>query len=359
MFYDAPVIPSSPCTISKACWEDIMGDTYSYEHGMIYYNNALKESTPRTENVSMASQVPYSPVIKQESDCGYSQTEYTYISSSDFLCMTPANTSYTSNSKTLSWESLFDEDSRIILDIQIPQPPPDHQNTQTETVDSFQSFTTASMKMVNQNVRGSFAICSDLAAFMEPKQKLLTSAYLVTLNFTKLKSFLGIISLSGPAQEYRLPIFKKIESLDDMLQSGKYDIPKTALDTGPKQVLPALKNRYVSRLTRRQLALVLGIHNYDISLVKDIENVILAMCDQLCGLKIGESSWSRIPRLARKDAVLKVYRFATPFFPNFTMDNVLTIIKRGAYSRTQEFLRRKRRRERKYSIEQNMSAMKK
>lgn len=108
--------------------------------------------------------------------------------------------------------------------------------------------------------------------------------------------------------------------------------------------------RYESRLTLVQLAWILGLQNYNISLTKDVETIVLTMFDQLCGFKIGDKTWSRgVCKDERKRMIARVHKYANLYFPSFTQEIVEVIIKRGAYSRTQEFLRRKRRRQKRSS----------
>lgn len=179
----------------------------------------------------------------------------------------------------------------------------------------------------------------------------------VTLNFSTRKAFLAVILNSGEGKEYTLPIFKDLLPLSVMKGFKHYEPKKEFQKDDEVQVVRSGEinqvsiKRYESRLTLVQLAWILGLQDYNISLTKDVESIVLTMFDQLCGFKIGDKTWSRgISKDERKRMIARVHKYAIIYFPTFTRGIVEVIIKRGAYSRTQEFLRRKRRRQ-KRSVE--------
>lgn len=185
----------------------------------------------------------------------------------------------------------------------------------------------------------------------------LVGKFPVVLKFRAKKSFLAVVSNSGPEEEYKLPIFQNLVPLSVMKKFRNYEPNKEFQKDEEVQVVKAGEmnqvsiKRYESRLTLVQLAWILGLQDYNISLTKDVETIVLAMFDQLCGFKIGDKTWSRgICKDERKRMIARVHKFAILYFPTFTEGIVEVIIKRGAYSRTQEFLRRKRRKQ-KRSVE--------
>lgn len=176
----------------------------------------------------------------------------------------------------------------------------------------------------------------------------------VMLKFRAKKPFLAVVSCSGPGKEYKLPIFKTLLPLSVMKMFRNYEPNKEFQKDEEVQVVKTGEvnhvsiKRYESRLTLVQLAWILGLQNYNISLTKDVETIVLAMFDQLCGFKIGDKTWSRgITKDERGRMIARVHKFAHLYFPTFTEGIIEVIIKRGAYSRTQEFLRRKRRRQKR------------
>ncbi|OVF11108.1 hypothetical protein A9F13_01g05687 [Clavispora lusitaniae] len=179
-----------------------------------------------------------------------------------------------------------------------------------------------------------------------------SSKYPVSLKLHTRKCFLAVVLNSGPEKEYKLPVFQNLVPLSIMKEFKNYQATKEFQKDDEVQVFKTQEGcqvsikRYESRLTLVQLAWILGLQDYHISLTKDVETVVLTMFDQLCGFKIGDKTWSRgISKDERKRMIARVYKFASIYFPTFTPEIVEVIIKRGAYSRTQEFLRRKRRRQ--------------
>lgn len=175
--------------------------------------------------------------------------------------------------------------------------------------------------------------------------------FVVKIRFTNRRPKYRVICFSGPQREHNLPVFQNLSTLSEMKQMKKYQSKHPLLPPEGIEVfeiggefLISIK-RYESRLTLVQMAYILGLQNYKISLTRDIESVILDLCEQLGGFKIGVGTWNRgVPRIERELMVIRVHKFAREYFPTFSRNLVETIIKRGAYARTQEFLRRKRRR---------------
>lgn len=173
----------------------------------------------------------------------------------------------------------------------------------------------------------------------------------VKIKFPRLGRFLRVILESGPENEYRCPVFATIRPLSEICEEEAYQQEAQEYDDTEFHVRVAGNakevtiSRYESRLTIVQLAVILGLQKYKLALTKHVESVILAMFEQLCGFRIGQGTWSRgVKREKRAQMVDKVYRFARIYFPSFTTGTVDVVIRRGAYARTQDHLRRARRR---------------
>lgn len=172
----------------------------------------------------------------------------------------------------------------------------------------------------------------------------------VRFKFAKLKEFLTVVELSGPVKEYNLPVFSTVRPLNSMKSALEFKSESQHTLT-PNDDLKENCNpngisakRYDSRLTLLQLAHVLGLADYKVSMVKEIETMVIMMFDQICGFKIGDGTWGRgVNRRERQNMVTRVHRFVEVYCPTFTREMVLVIIKRGSYARTQDHLRRQRR----------------
>lgn len=172
----------------------------------------------------------------------------------------------------------------------------------------------------------------------------------VVLHFQKRKEFFAIIALSGLSKEYKLPIFASLTPFRILETCQEYQTTTEITDSH----VEVLSNsdfsdvsikRYESRLTIAQMAIILGLQDYKVSLTKYIETSIFMMLEQLCGFHIGDHTWSRgSVKKERNAMVLNVTRFMKAYFPMLTPDLVEIIIKRGCYSRTQKLLRRRRNR---------------
>lgn len=171
--------------------------------------------------------------------------------------------------------------------------------------------------------------------------------FLVTLDFPEFKELAEVIVLSGPLKEYRLSVFSRIIPLRKLIDLPKYRADTRLTDNdievmGNSSV--AIK-RHDCRLTLAQVAIVLGLQDYKVSLMKYVEDAIFLMLDQLCGFQVGIQKWNRgTPLEQRKEMVIKVTRFLRIYFPMLTHDLVELVIKRGFYCRMQQYLRKKRQR---------------
>lgn len=177
--------------------------------------------------------------------------------------------------------------------------------------------------------------------------------FLVTLKFGKARWFVAVLCASGKNKEYLFPVFTDLQPLHIMKKSPQYrsyEVP--SLDPDVQLVHQGTVNqfsikRYECRVTLGQLSIILGLQHYHIQLTRDIESIVLAMFDQLCGFQVG-CTWTRgVSRATRVAMVTKVHKFASIFFPTFTKDVLELIAKRGVYNRNQSFERKRRREQRR------------
>lgn len=171
--------------------------------------------------------------------------------------------------------------------------------------------------------------------------------FLVTLNLPEFKEFAEVIVLSSPSKEYRLPVFSNLIPLRKLIELPKYwaDTSLTDNDIEVMDNSSVSIKRYDCRLTLAQVAIVLGLQDYKVSLMKYVEDAIFLMLDQLCGFRVGIQKWSRgTPLKERKEMVIKVTRFLRIYFPMLSRDLVELVIKRGFYCRMQQHLKKKRQR---------------
>lgn len=188
---------------------------------------------------------------------------------------------------------------------------------------------------------------STRTGFGRPTKKNQTSGeqHLVTLRLVENKEYAEIIVLSGPDKEFKLPVFSTLKPLRKLVEIPEYQSTHKLADND----IEVMENsavtikRYDCRITLAQMAIVLGLQDYRVSLMKYIDEAIFQMLDQLCGFRVGVQKWSRgTPLKERKDMIIKVTRFLRVYFPMLTPELVELIIKRGFYCRMQQHLKRKR-----------------
>lgn len=182
----------------------------------------------------------------------------------------------------------------------------------------------------------------------------------VTLVFHELKERYMIVALSTRMREYKLPLFQDLEPLRILRTRKEYETHCPITDSqvevvdDEEQAGVAIK-RFDSRLTRAQIAIILGLQNYSVALTTYIERALLAMLQDMCGFPLGQKSWSQgAPKTTRWVMILKLTKFIRVFFPMMTTELVEIIVKRGCYAHTQKVLRNKRSR-RKPSVDANKS----
>lgn len=175
-----------------------------------------------------------------------------------------------------------------------------------------------------------------------------THKFLVTLEFHDLKERYMIVALSTRLREYKLPLFQELEPLRVLRTRKEYETHCQITDSQVEIVDDeehagvAIK-RFDSRLTRAQIAIILGLQNYNVSLTTYIERALLTMLQDMCGFPLGQKSWSQgAPKTARWVMILKLTKFIRVYFPMMTSELVEIIVKRGCYAHTQKVLRNRR-----------------
>lgn len=174
--------------------------------------------------------------------------------------------------------------------------------------------------------------------------------YPVVLKFLKHKELLAVMALSGPKKEYKLPIFSRLVPFRILRANPEHKTSRKITDShvdvmdSPEFCRVSIR-RYESRLTLAQMAIILGLENYNVVLTKKIEAAVFEMFEQLHGFHIEDSTWIRgIDKALRTEMVSLVAKFMRVYYPMLTPDLVEIIIKRGSYSRMQQHLRRNRKR---------------
>lgn len=153
----------------------------------------------------------------------------------------------------------------------------------------------------------------------------------------RLNEYLRAIAISGSKKEYRLALIRSMRPLHAMKRDISY-----LRDNEPPVTIRSF-DRSSSRLTLLQLAFILGLHEFQVQMTRDIESMILRLLEDLCDFKIGDRTWCRgFSRPQRDLMVSTVYQFAHIYFPLFTLEDVNVIIKRATYARTQQLLRKRR-----------------
>lgn len=135
-----------------------------------------------------------------------------------------------------------------------------------------------------------------------------------------------------------------------------------ALSATKYKPLSVLKNRYrsskfsaqvdkdfeifdVCRLNIEQLAVILGLEDYDIELTKEIELNILEIFTTYCKFNLGYQTWIRdTSKLVRSNLINQLYLLTYYFYPEINKSQLEAIVKKGCYNLMQSRLRRGRRR---------------
>ncbi|KAI5970892.1 hypothetical protein CANMA_000052 [Candida margitis] len=171
----------------------------------------------------------------------------------------------------------------------------------------------------------------------------------VALKTTKFKPLTELKSLA----HYQLPKNQSCNYVIDKLKKKGHHCPKRPASgggLGPFRLQPPLtlgeakNDRYYSRLNIYELSKILELDQYDISLTKFIEDVILEMFGNYCDFKLGLQTWIRdTDKEKRKSLIQQLYSYSSIFYPEIDQFKLEVIIRRGSYSMMQTRLRRERR----------------
>lgn len=103
-------------------------------------------------------------------------------------------------------------------------------------------------------------------------------------------------------------------------------------------------NRFYSRLNCYDLSEILELNQYQLSLTKLVESNILNIASIVWNFKIGTVTWSRDLKFDKRKNLLKILaRYTLIWYPEFGLNKLEAIIKRGFYKAKQAQLRRIRR----------------
>lgn len=163
-------------------------------------------------------------------------------------------------------------------------------------------------------------------------------------------SYLQVVDASEH-QEYKLPVFHNLRPLSQlMVDYSCYPRPrKLSVDDDARyecindNTYHVSLRRYASRLTTSHLAIILGLHDYHLSLTRLVEKAVVDMFEQLTGVVINEDfRWPKIRPTRRKAHLAYMHRFTSIYFPTFTEPVLDLIMRRASYVRAQLHLKSKR-----------------
>ncbi|PSK35394.1 hypothetical protein C7M61_004640 [Candidozyma pseudohaemuli] len=176
----------------------------------------------------------------------------------------------------------------------------------------------------------------------------------VKIRFEERKAFYKVYCQSENTYEYRLPIFRTLSTMLQMMSSQRYS-SHTSIKEDPhvlvtKESLSYLVSlrRFESRLTFQQMAHILGLLRFRITLIRVIEAIFILLFEQLCGLKLSSQRWTKLETSERKAMTARVYRFSQHYFPTINTTILDIIMRRASYSKAQLELKGKRLKKNKY-----------
>lgn len=175
----------------------------------------------------------------------------------------------------------------------------------------------------------------------------------VTLKLGAKSKFLAVVWKSTSGREYLLPVFREMLPLSEMKKLEKYRATRMIESCDAVKVVKTGETqhvyirRFASRLTLPQMAAILGLQGYGISLTKDVESSIIKMFDQLCQFRVGETSWRSVSPTYKATMIERVYAFSQIYFPTYSKEIIGVIMRRASYAHTQSLLRKNRRAERR------------
>lgn len=175
-----------------------------------------------------------------------------------------------------------------------------------------------------------------------------TDTMKVTFRFQERKAFYGLYCFSRKSREYRLPIFRNLLTMLQMLASEDYDTllaipedPAVKVINGGQSYMVILK-RFESRLTLHQLAYILGLQLYRVCLTRHIEGIVILMFEQVCKVDLSTKRWCKFNRKERALMITHVHKLSKYYFPTLNPELLEIIMRRASYSKAQLELKTKR-----------------
>lgn len=176
----------------------------------------------------------------------------------------------------------------------------------------------------------------------------------VRIRFEERKAFYKVYCESQDTYEYRLPIFRTLSTMLQMMSSQSYsshtsikEDPHIWVTKGRLSYLVVLR-RFESRLTFQQMAHILGLLRFKITLIRVIEAIFILLFEQLCELRLADKRWTKLESSERKIMTARVYRFSKHYFPTINTTILDIIMRRASYSKAQLELKGRRLKKNKY-----------
>ncbi|PVH14188.1 uncharacterized protein CXQ87_002314 [Candidozyma duobushaemuli] len=176
----------------------------------------------------------------------------------------------------------------------------------------------------------------------------------VRIRFEERKAFYKVYCQSQDTHEYRLPIFRTLSTLSQMMSSQRYSSHISIKEDPHILVIKERSSysvslrRFESRLTFQQMAHILGLSRFKITLIRVIEAIFILLFEQLCGLKLTSQRWTKLESSERKTMTARVYRFSKHYFPTINTTILDIIMRRASYSKAQLELKGRRLKKNKY-----------
>lgn len=189
------------------------------------------------------------------------------------------------------------------------------------------------------------------------------NTYKFQVRFAKCRAFYQIYCISEEAREYRLPIFRNLRTMLQMMKCKEYRAENPIEDDSEVTVIEGkdyysvLLQRFESRLTLQQLAILLGLQCYSVHLTRHIEEVVVQMFHQLHELEItSEARWCKLDRALRQQMISRVHKFSQYYFPTISKDMLEIIMRRASYAKAQLKLKTDRlRRKSRYKVVETLN----
>lgn len=167
----------------------------------------------------------------------------------------------------------------------------------------------------------------------------------VTVRFHKLRAFYLVYLFSRKTHQYRLPVFRTLETMLQLLNCKAFEALEPLAEDFEVMMIPngdrylVSIQRFESRLTLTQLAHILGLLGYDLLLTRHIEANVMLMFEQISGVNLGTTRWIKLPRKERELMVTEVHKYSKYYYPTITKELLEIIMRRASYARAQQQLK--------------------